>query len=567
MTQAASSSSEVSPRSPGYRILTGDTPTGQLHLGHYVGSVRRRVELQSQCECYFIIANIHAFTTRSDKPAEIRSDSLEIVRDYLAMGIDPSRGAVFLQSEVPAIAELTYLFAMILPFNRVMRNPTLKDEIKVKGLGDTYSFGFPLYAVGQTADILAFRAHGVPVGEDQVPHIELTREVARRFNQMYCGVSDQAEDDDHEKLGGVFPVPRADVGRVGRLVGTDGKEKMSKSLNNAIFITDTAKQIKKKLGKLYTGRQSANDPGDTENALVSTVAALSTFYPESVFVNEPHLRREQIVRLIGQVPTLAAFAHRKRNGLPFVYPDRALSYMGNFLSMMFRMTELRYEPDPIAERVLEVLFILHADHEQSCSTTTMRCVGSARTDPYSATAAAAAALYGRFHDEAYEAVLDMLEGIGGPERVTQYVHWARDAGVEPPGFGHHVYRTYDPRARILRDLATKVVEAPRRLPVVRDGVGLGGGCGYGRVLPRARLLSNSGFLRGDRLSGARFSDRDVSGAVRDSAIRRMGGAVGRNDARSRAGYVSAAADLRGSAGASVCFDGRPRLIWSGHEQG
>ncbi len=193
--------------------------------------------------------------------------------------------------------------------------------------------------------------------------------------------------------------------------------------------------------------------------LVSTVAALSTFYPESVLVDEPQFRREQVVRLIGQVPTLAAFAHRKRNGLPFVYPDRELSYMGNFLSMMFRMTELQYEPDPIAERALDVLFILHADHEQACSTTTLRGVGSARTDPYSATAAAAAALYGRFHEEAYEAVLDMLEGIGDPARAAQYVHWARDAGAEPPGFGHRVYRTYDPRARILRDLATKVVAA------------------------------------------------------------------------------------------------------------
>jgi tryptophanyl-tRNA synthetase len=253
------------------RILTGDTPTGQLHLGHYVGSVRRRVELQDRYECYFIIANMHAFTTRAEKPAEIRRDCLEIVRDYLAMGIDPQRSAIFLQTEVPAIAELTYLFAMLLPFNRVMRNPTLKDEIRVKGLGENYSFGFPLYAVGQTADILAFRAHAVPVGEDQVPHIELTREVARRFNQLYCGVSDHAADDDHERLGGVFPVPKADVGAVGRLVGTDGVNKMSKSLGNAIFITDTAKEIKKKLGKLYTGRQNPTDPGDVTNALFDYV--------------------------------------------------------------------------------------------------------------------------------------------------------------------------------------------------------------------------------------------------------------------------------------------------------
>jgi tryptophanyl-tRNA synthetase len=265
------------------RILTGDTPTGQLHLGHYVGSVRRRAELQDTHECYFLIANMHAFTTRADKPEEIRRDSLEIVRDWLAMGLDPGRCAMFLQTETPAILELTYFFAMLLPFNRVMRNPTLKDEIKVKGLGENYSFGFPLYAVGQTADILAFRAHAVPVGEDQVPHIELTREVARRFNQMYCGVSDQAEDDEHEQLGGVFPVPKADVGKVGRLIGTDGVNKMSKSLGNAIFITDTHKQIKKKLGKLYTGRQQPTDPGDVGNALFDYVR---TFIPNPERVKE-----------------------------------------------------------------------------------------------------------------------------------------------------------------------------------------------------------------------------------------------------------------------------------------
>ena len=253
------------------RILTGDTPTGALHLGHYLGSVRRRIELQETHDCFFIIANMHALTTRVDDTRAVHDDCIEIVRDYLAMGIDPEKCAIFIQTEVPAIAELTYLFAMLLPFNRVMRNPTLKDEIRVKNLGDTYSFGFPLYAVGQTADILAFRAHAVPVGVDQVPHIELTREVARRFNQLYCGISDTAADDDHEKLGAVFPIPRADVGAVGRLVGTDGKNKMSKSLNNAIYVTDTPKQVKKKLGRLYTGRQSPTDPGDVTNALFDYV--------------------------------------------------------------------------------------------------------------------------------------------------------------------------------------------------------------------------------------------------------------------------------------------------------
>ncbi len=255
------------------RILTGDTPTGSLHLGHWVGSVRRRVELQHSHECFFILANLHAFTTRAEQPMEIRRDCLEIVRDYLAMGIDPGKAAIFLQSEVPAISELTFLFAMLVPFNRVMRNPTLKDEIKVKNLGETYSFGFPLYAVGQIADILAFRPVGVPVGEDQVPHLEMTREVARRFNQLYCGVADTVPDEAHVGAGGVFPVPRAEVGKVGRLVGTDGVHKMSKSLGNAIFIGDSAKEIRRKVSKIYTGRQSPTEPGDVGNALFQYVDA------------------------------------------------------------------------------------------------------------------------------------------------------------------------------------------------------------------------------------------------------------------------------------------------------
>lgn len=259
-------------------ILTGDTPTGQLHLGHYIGSVRRRLELQETHECYFLLANMHAFTTRSGETDAIRGDTLEIVRDYLAMGIDPEKVAIVLQSETPAIAELTFLFSMLVPFNRVMRNPTLKEEIKVKNLGENYSFGFPLYAVGQTADILAFRAHGVPVGEDQVPHIELTREVARRFNKLYCGIDENVEDDDPimaEK--GVFPIPQADVGKVGKLIGSDGVNKMSKSLGNQILITDSPKQVKKKMGKMYTGRQSSTDPGDGENALMQYV---DTFIPD-----------------------------------------------------------------------------------------------------------------------------------------------------------------------------------------------------------------------------------------------------------------------------------------------
>src|SRR3954465_7005926 len=227
------------------RILTGDTPTGRLHLGHWVGSLENRVRLQDQYECFFLLANMHAFTTRADKVDDIRRDTLEIAKDWISVGIDPERSTLVLQTEIPAIAELTWYFAMLVPFNRVMRNPTLKAEIEAKELGDHYSFGFPLYAVGQCADILAFRAELVPVGEDQLAHIEICREVARRFNWTYTGVDPQATDEEHLAQGGVFPIPRALIGRIGRLVGTDGKNKMSKSLNNAIFLSDGTKEIKK----------------------------------------------------------------------------------------------------------------------------------------------------------------------------------------------------------------------------------------------------------------------------------------------------------------------------------
>jgi len=255
------------------RILTGDTPTGRLHLGHWVGSLENRVELQDDYECFFLLANMHAFTTRAESPADIRRDTLEIVKDWIAAGIDPNRSTLVLQTEIPAIAELSWYFAMLLPFNRVLRNPTLKTEIDQKDLGDHYSFGFPLYAVGQCADILAFRADLVPMEEDQAAHLEMCREVARRFNWTYAGVEPHAKDEDHVTHGGLFPIPRGQIGRIGRLLGTDGKNKMSKSLNNAIFLTDTTKDIKKKMGGLYTGRQTMTEPGDVSNALFQYVRA------------------------------------------------------------------------------------------------------------------------------------------------------------------------------------------------------------------------------------------------------------------------------------------------------
>ena len=256
------------------RILTGDTPTSTgLHLGHYVGSLENRLKLQNEYDCYFLIANVHAFTTLADKPADIRANTLGIVKDWLAVGLDPERSTFVLQSEIPAIAELTFLFAMLLPFNKVMRNPTLKTEIETKGLGDSYPFGFPMYAVGQCADILAFRPELVPVGEDQEAHIEMCRDVAMKFNQMYCGVGNRVPEAEHVSAGGVFPIPRAKVGRIARLVGTDGKNKMSKSLGNAIFLYDEPKQVQKKINGIVTGRASMTSPIDAGNVLVQYIDA------------------------------------------------------------------------------------------------------------------------------------------------------------------------------------------------------------------------------------------------------------------------------------------------------
>ncbi len=276
------------------RILTGDTPTGKLHLGHYVGSVENRVVLQDQYDCYFIIANKHAFTTRADKPDDIRASVMEIATDYLACGIDPTRSTMFIQSEVPAIDELTFFFAMLIPFNRVMRNPTLAQEIKDKELGDKYPFGFPMYAVGQCADILAFRPELVPVGEDQIPHLELTREVARKFNQLYCGVNPQTEDKDYIKAGALFPIIEPKLGRVKRLVGLgapgpDGNLlKMSKSLNNAIFLSDSPEEVEKKIRGMYTDpkRLRATDPGETDPSKNPLWAFHETFNTDAAWVDE-----------------------------------------------------------------------------------------------------------------------------------------------------------------------------------------------------------------------------------------------------------------------------------------
>ena len=200
--------------------------------------------------------------------------------------------------------------------------------------------------------------------------------------------------------------------------------------------------------------------------LVSTVAALSTFYPESKGLKESSNRDLQIMRLVAKFPTLAAFAFRHSIGMRYAYPDNDLSFAGNFLNMMWRTTELKYEPHPVLERAMDILLILHADHEQNCSTTTMRTIGSSQADPYVAAAGAAAALYGPLHGGANEAVLRMLTEIGDVSRVPEYVARAKNGDFRLMGFGHRVYKNYDPRATIIRKLAYDVFEVTGTNPLL-----------------------------------------------------------------------------------------------------
>jgi citrate synthase len=200
--------------------------------------------------------------------------------------------------------------------------------------------------------------------------------------------------------------------------------------------------------------------------LVSTCGALSTFYPDAKDVDDPEGRRLQMYRLLAKMPTLAAYAYRHRRGLPYVYPDNDLSYAGNFLNMMFKMREMKYKPSAAIERALDVLFILHADHEQNCSASAMRSVGSSRVDPYSATAAACAALYGPLHGGANEAVVRMLTEIGDVKNIPAFIDKAKSGDVRLMGFGHRVYKNYDPRAKVIKQLAHSVFEEVGKNPLI-----------------------------------------------------------------------------------------------------
>jgi citrate synthase len=206
--------------------------------------------------------------------------------------------------------------------------------------------------------------------------------------------------------------------------------------------------------------------------LVSTVAALSTFYPEAKDLDDRDARKLQIIRLIAKMPTLAAYAYRHRRGLPFVYPDNDLSYTGNLLNMLFKMTEVKYQPNPIVEKALDVLFILHADHEQNCSASAMRSVGSSHADPYSAAAAACAALYGPLHGGANESAVRMLQEIGSPKNIPAFIEGVKRGEGRLMGFGHRVYKNYDPRASVIKKLAYEVFNSVGKNPLIDTAVEL-----------------------------------------------------------------------------------------------
>jgi tryptophanyl-tRNA synthetase len=219
------------------RILTGDRPTGKMHLGHFVGSLKNRVKLQDSYDQFVMIADVQALTDNFEQPEKVRASIKEVLLDYLAVGIDPKKTTILIQSMIPEIAELTVFYLNLVTLERILRNPTVKDEIKQKGYGKSIPAGFAMYPVSQAADITIFNADLVPVGEDQLPMIEQTREIVRKFNSLY---------------GDTFVEPKALIGDIKRLPGVDGGSKMGKSLGNAIYLSDSAEELKKKVMGMYT---------------------------------------------------------------------------------------------------------------------------------------------------------------------------------------------------------------------------------------------------------------------------------------------------------------------------
>ncbi|HKP46948.1 MAG TPA: citrate synthase [Pyrinomonadaceae bacterium] len=236
----------------------------------------------------------------------------------------------------------------------------------------------------------------------------------------------------------------------------------------------------------------------------ATLGALSTFYPDAKQIFDVECRRKQIFRLVAKVPTIAAFAYRHRIGMQYAYPDNDLGYEGNFLNMMFKTTELKYQPNPVLERALSVLFILHADHEQNCSTNAMRSIGSAHTDPFSALGGAAAALYGPLHGGANEMVLRMLNEIGSKDKIPEYIKRVKAGEFRLMGFGHRVYKNYDPRARIIKQVADEVFEVTGKDPMLEIALELERIALEDEYFVKRRLYPNVDFYSGIIYRAMRF---------------------------------------------------------------
>ena len=275
-------------------ILTGDRPTGKLHLGHYIGSLRRRVELQNAGDydkMFVFMADVQALTDNADNPEKIRQSIVNVALDYLAAGLDPEKCVLFIQSQIPELAELTTYLMNLVSVSRVQRNPTVKTEVKMRGFeGESIPLGFFCYPVSQAADITLFKATTVPAGEDQEPMLEVTRELVRRFNQIYAPVLVEPN----------IMLPENATAR--RLPGTDGKEKMSKSLGNCIYLSDDADTVWQKVRSMYTDPEhiNLNDPGHVEgNAVFTYLDAFSKpehfalYWPEYQNLDElkDHYRR------------------------------------------------------------------------------------------------------------------------------------------------------------------------------------------------------------------------------------------------------------------------------------
>ena len=233
-------------------ILTGDRPTGKLHLGHYIGSLKNRVELQEKYDQYILVADVQALTDNAENPEKVRNNVIELLLDYLSVGIDPQKTTICIQSLIPAIAEITVFYLNLVTLARLERNPTVKNELKLRNFNGGIPAGFLTYPVSQAADITSFGAKFVPAGEDQSPMIEQTCEIVRKFNSIY---------------GETLVEPKIILSKTPRLVGTDGKNKMSKSLGNTIYLSDSADEIEKKVMSMYTdpNHLRVSDPGNTKD--------------------------------------------------------------------------------------------------------------------------------------------------------------------------------------------------------------------------------------------------------------------------------------------------------------